>query len=57
MEAMYSEATHLVDREGDPWWMALTRLRHSIASAQLGEMLSARAHAADAAQRFEPLAD
>jgi non-specific serine/threonine protein kinase len=57
MEAMYSEATRLLDREGDPWWMALTRLRHSIASAQLGETLSARAHAAEAAQRFEQLAD
>jgi non-specific serine/threonine protein kinase len=57
MEAMYSEATQLLDREGDPWWMALTRLRHSIASAQLGETLSARAHAAESAQRFERLAD
>jgi hypothetical protein len=37
--------------------MALTRLRHSIASAQLGGTLSARAHAVEAAQRFERLAD
>jgi predicted ATPase/DNA-binding CsgD family transcriptional regulator len=57
MEAMYAEATDLVDREGEAWWMALTRLRHSVASAQLGETLSARAHAAEAAQRFERLAD
>jgi predicted ATPase/DNA-binding CsgD family transcriptional regulator len=57
MEAMYAEATDLVDREGDAWWMALTRLRHAVASAQLGETLSARAHAAEAAERFERLAD
>jgi predicted ATPase/DNA-binding CsgD family transcriptional regulator len=57
MEAMYLEATELVDRDGDPWWMALTFLRHSIASAQLGDTLSARAHAAEAARRFEQLAD
>ena len=57
MEAMYSEATQLLDREGDRWWMALTRLRNSVASAQLGDSLSARALAADAAQRFEQLAD
>jgi DNA-binding CsgD family transcriptional regulator len=37
--------------------MALTRLRHSIASAQLGATSSARAYAAEAAQRFERLAD
>jgi predicted ATPase/DNA-binding CsgD family transcriptional regulator len=57
MEAMYAEATELVDREGNPWWMALARLRHGIASAQLGEMLSARALAAEAVQRFTQLAD
>jgi predicted ATPase/DNA-binding CsgD family transcriptional regulator len=57
MEGLYAEATELVDRDGDPWWMALTRLRHGVASAQLGETLSARAHAAEAAQRFERLAD
>jgi predicted ATPase/DNA-binding CsgD family transcriptional regulator len=57
MEARYSEATQLLDREGDPWWMALVRLRHSIAAAQLGETMSARALAAEAAQRFERLAD
>jgi len=57
MEVMYSEATQLIDHEGDAWWTALTRLRHSIASAQLGETLSARAHAAEAAQRFERLED
>jgi predicted ATPase/DNA-binding CsgD family transcriptional regulator len=57
MEALYAEATDLVDRQGDPWWMALTRLRHGIASAQLGETFSARVHAAEAAQRFERLAD
>jgi predicted ATPase/DNA-binding CsgD family transcriptional regulator len=57
MEAMYSEAAQLVHREGDPWWVALTFLRHSIALVQLGETLSARANAAEAAQRFERLAD
>jgi DNA-binding CsgD family transcriptional regulator len=57
MEAMYTEATQLVDRVGDPWWIALTRLRHSIALAQLGETLQARTHAAEAVQRFERLAD
>jgi hypothetical protein len=57
MEAMYEEATQLLDREGDPSWMALTRLRHSIASAQRGATSSARAYAAEAAQRFERVAD
>jgi predicted ATPase/DNA-binding CsgD family transcriptional regulator len=57
MEAMYAEATQLVDCEADPWWMALTRLRHSIASAQLGETESARGYAAEAARSFEQLAD
>jgi DNA-binding CsgD family transcriptional regulator len=57
MEALYAEASELVAGEGDPWWTALTCLRHSVAAAQLGETLSARAHAAEAAQRFERLAD
>jgi predicted ATPase/DNA-binding CsgD family transcriptional regulator len=57
MEATYSEASELLDRDGDLWWMALTRLRHSIASAQLGETMSARVHAAEAAERFERLTD
>jgi predicted ATPase/DNA-binding CsgD family transcriptional regulator len=57
MEATYAAATEIIDREGNPWWMALTRLRHSVASAQLGETLSARALAAEAAQRFERVGD
>jgi predicted ATPase/DNA-binding CsgD family transcriptional regulator len=57
MEAMYSEATGLLERDGDQWWMALTYLRHSIALAQLGETSSARVQAAEAALRFERLAD
>jgi DNA-binding CsgD family transcriptional regulator len=57
MEATYAEATEIIDREGNPWWMALTRLRHGVASAQLGETSSARALAAEAAQRFERLDD
>jgi predicted ATPase/DNA-binding CsgD family transcriptional regulator len=57
MEAMYAEATDLVDREGDAWWMALTRLRRGIASAQLGETSSARAYAAEAVERFDRLGD
>jgi hypothetical protein len=57
MEAMNAEATDLVDCDGDAWWMALARLRHSVALAQLGETSSARTHAAEAARRFERLAD
>jgi predicted ATPase/DNA-binding CsgD family transcriptional regulator len=57
METLFVEATLLIDAEGDPWWSALGHLRHSIAAAQLGEMLSARVHAAEAARRFEQLGD
>jgi DNA-binding CsgD family transcriptional regulator len=47
----------LLEQEGDAWWVAFGRLCRGIATAQLGDMRSARVDAAQATRAFENLGD
>ena len=52
-----SEAMRLLERAGNPWWLAFGRLCRAIAAAQLGDTPSAGADAAQATRAFERLGD
>ena len=57
MAAACSEAVHLLDQAGDPWWIAFGLLCRGIATAQLGDTSSARKDAAAATRAFGRLDD